>query len=65
MTPEEILLAVAFAEKLAGLAAKTISDIKSVLNGNSAKTITQIVDDADATYNAVIEEAKLALPSKQ
>ena len=57
MDPNTIQLIV-FAEQMAALLAKTILDLKNVIQGASSQTVTQILDDADATYQEVISAAK-------
>jgi hypothetical protein len=58
MDPRTLQL-ILFAEQMAGLAAKTIMDLRNVLSGASTKAIDDILDDADATYNKIIADAKL------
>lgn len=44
-----------FAEQMAALLAKTITDIKNVISGSSQQTVDQILTDADATYAEIIK----------
>lgn len=64
MTPQQLQL-ILFAEQMAALAAKTIVDLKNVLTGNSAKTIDNILDDADSEYASIIATAKTPIPPAQ
>lgn len=57
MDPATIQLIV-FAEQMAALVSKTIVDIKNVIEGSSAKDVPAILDDADATYQKIINAAK-------
>ena len=57
MDPQTLQL-VLFAEQLAALAAKTIVDLKNVLTGSSTKAINDILADADATYQGIIDAAQ-------
>lgn len=57
MNPKTLQLIV-FAENMAALAAKTIVDLKNVLTGSSSKTTDEILADADATYQGIIDAAK-------
>lgn len=47
-----------FAEQMAALLAKTIVDLKNVLSGGSSKTVTDILADADTTYQGIIAAAQ-------
>ena len=57
MDPATIQLIV-FAEQMAALLAKTIVDLKNVIEGSSTKDVPTILNDADATYQKVIDAAK-------
>lgn len=50
--------AILFAEQIAALAAKTIADIASLVKGNSTKSTADIIADADASYQTIINGAK-------
>jgi len=54
---------IVFAEQMAALLAKTIVDIKNVLGGASTQTADQILADADATYQKIIDAAKNPPPA--
>jgi len=54
----DTLRLVLFAEQLAVLAAKAVADLRSVLHGSNVKAVSEILDDADATYNDIIAKAK-------
>ena len=62
MDPATIQLIV-FAEQMAALLAKTIVDLKNVIEGSSTKDVSTILDDADATYQKVIAAAKQQPPA--
>jgi len=47
---------IVFAEQMAALLAKTIADIRSVISGTGDPTA--ILNDADATYQQIIANAK-------
>ena len=49
---------VIFAEQMAALLAKTIVDLKHVIGGSNTKTVDEILTDADATYQGIIDAAK-------
>lgn len=53
MDPATVQLIV-FAEQMAALSAKTIVDLKGVLTGSSTKPVADILADADATYQSII-----------
>lgn len=55
---QQTLQLILFAEQMAALAAKTVSDLKNVLTGNSDKTADDILADADSTYNQIITNAQ-------
>lgn len=55
---EETLKLAVFAEELAVLSAKTISDLSKVIRDSHTKDVAAILDDADATYNEIITRAK-------
>lgn len=57
MDPATLQL-VLFAESMAALAAKTITDLKNVLSGSSTKAVADILTDADQTYQSIIAAAK-------
>lgn len=57
MNPETIQLIV-FAEQLAALLAKTVLDLRNVIQGSATQTVDQILADADATYQKIIDTAK-------
>lgn len=57
MDAETLKLAV-FAEEMAVLAAKAIADLRAVIHGSNEKPVSEILDDADATYKEIIERAK-------
>ncbi len=46
---------IVFAEQMAGLLAKTIVDLKGVISGSSDKPVADILADADATYQSIID----------
>lgn len=54
----QTLQLILFAEQMSALAAKTVSDLKNVLTGNSDKTTDDILADADSTYNQIITNAQ-------
>lgn len=54
----QTLQLILFAEQMAALSAKTVSDLKNVLTGNSDKTTDDILADADSTYNQIIANAR-------
>lgn len=58
MDADTLKLAV-FAEELAVLAAKTISDLSKVIRDSHTKDVAEILDDADTTYNGIIARAKI------
>ena len=47
-----------FIEQIAALLAKTIFDLKNVIQGSSTQTVDQILADADNTYQGIIAAAK-------
>lgn len=57
MNPDTLKL-VLFAEQMAALAAKTIVELRGVIEGSNTKDIPTILDDADATYRKIIDAAK-------
>lgn len=57
MNPNTLQL-IQFIEQLAALVATSVTDLKSVLSGASTKTVDQILDDADSTYDTIIAQAK-------
>lgn len=57
MNPDTLKL-ILFAEQMAALLAKTIVDLKTTISGASVKTIDEILADADATYQQIINAAK-------
>lgn len=57
MDPATIAL-IMFAEQMAALAAKTFADVRAVITGASTQTADQILADADATYQTIIDNAK-------
>lgn len=57
MDADTLKLAI-FAEEMAVLAAKAIADLRSVIHGSNEKPVGDILDDADATYQGIIERAK-------
>jgi hypothetical protein len=46
---------VVFIEQMVALAAKTIVELKGVIAGSNTKTVDDILDDADATYQKIID----------
>ncbi len=40
---------------MVGLATKTIVELKGVIAGSNSKTVDEILDDADATYQGIID----------
>lgn len=54
MDPNTVQLIV-FAESMAALLAKTIVDLKNVIAGSSTKPVADILADADASYQAIID----------
>ena len=52
------LAAITFYEQLAGLVVKGFVDIKNLLSGSGGQTADQILADADATYQQIIDNAK-------
>lgn len=57
MNPDTLKL-ILFAEQMAALLAKTIVDLKTVISGAEGKTVDEILADADATYQQIIDAAK-------
>jgi hypothetical protein len=57
MDPKTVQL-ILFAEQMASLAAKTIMDLRTVLSNSNTKTVDEILDDADATYQQIIADAQ-------
>lgn len=57
MDPNTVQL-ILFAEQLAALLAKTILDIKLVIAQSHTQTVDEILADADATYQKIIDNAK-------
>lgn len=57
MNPDTLKL-ILFAEQMAALLAKTIVDLKTVISGAKGKTVDEILADADATYQQIIDAAK-------
>lgn len=57
MDPKTVNLIV-FIEQMAALLAKTVVDLKNVIAGSSTQTTDQILADADATYQQIIQNAK-------
>lgn len=57
MDPNTLQLIV-FIEQLASLVATSVVDLKNVISGASTKTVDQILDDADSTYDTIIAAAK-------
>lgn len=55
MDPKTLQL-ILFAEQMAALAAKTIVDLKNVLSGSSQKSVDEILADADANYQSIIDK---------
>jgi hypothetical protein len=51
-----------FIEQLAALVATSVVDLKNVISGASSKTVDQILDDADSTYDTIIAAAKVTPP---
>jgi hypothetical protein len=51
---------ITFAEELAALAAKAVTDIRGVVQGSNVKDVNTLLDDADATYAQVIAKARAA-----
>jgi len=64
MPPETINLII-FAEQMAALLAKTIVDLKMVIQGSHTQDVNTILDDADRSYAAIIANAKSAPPIVQ
>lgn len=62
MDPNTVNL-ILFAENMAALLAKTIVDLKNVLQGSSTQTVDAILADADATYQQIIANVKPATPN--
>lgn len=57
MDPKTVQL-ILFIEQLASLVATSVTDLRGVIAGSSTKTVDQILDDADATYDSIIAQAK-------
>jgi len=57
MDPNTLQL-ILFAEQMAALLAKTIVDIRAVIQGSHSQTVEQILEDADTTYQKIIDDAK-------
>lgn len=57
MDPQTVNLIV-FIESMAALLAKSIVDLKNLIQGSSTKTADEILADADATYQSIIDNAK-------
>jgi len=55
MDPKTLQL-IEFAEQMAALAVKTIVDLKGILSGSSTKTVDEILADADANYQSIIDK---------
>ncbi len=54
MNPDTIQLIV-FAEQMASLLASTIVELKGVIGGSNTKPVADILADADATYQSIID----------
>ncbi len=54
MDPNTVQLVI-FAEQMAALLAKTVLDLKNVMSGGSTKPVADILADADATYQSIID----------
>lgn len=59
MDPKTVQLII-FAEQMAALAAKTFADVRLLITGSHTQTTDQLLDDADATYQQIIANAKQA-----
>lgn len=57
MDPKTVNL-ILFIEAMAALLAKSIVDLKNVIQGAGTKDVGAILDDADATYRQIIANAK-------
>lgn len=57
MEPNTINL-ILFIEQMAALLAKSIVDLKNVIQGSSTATVDSILADADASYQKVIATAQ-------
>jgi len=57
MDPNTLQL-ILFAEQMAALLAKTIVDIRSVIQNSNTQSVDQILDDADTAYQKIIDDAK-------
>lgn len=57
MDPKTLQL-ILFAEQMAALLAKTIVDLKGVISSSSTQSVDEILADADATYQQIIDNAK-------
>lgn len=64
MNPNTLNLII-YIEQLAALVAKTVVDLKNVIAGSSTQTTDQILADADATYQQIIQNAQLPAPVPQ
>lgn len=56
------LAGLVFVEELIALAAKTVADIRSVIQGSNTQTVDAILEDADAQYKLVIQNAQRPVP---
>jgi len=57
MDPNTLNL-ILFAEQMAALLAKTIVDLKAVIQGSHTQSVDEILADADATYQKIIANAQ-------
>jgi vacuolar-type H+-ATPase subunit E/Vma4 len=62
MDPSTLNL-ILFAEQMAALLAKTVADIRATITGASTKAADDILADADATYQQIIDNAKTNPPT--
>ena len=57
MDPNTLNL-ILFAEQMAALLAKTIVDIREVVNNSNTQSVEEILADADTTYQKIIANAQ-------
>jgi hypothetical protein len=57
MDPKQVQLII-FIEEMIALAAKSVADLRLILANSHTQTVDEILADADATYQKIIDNAK-------
>lgn len=60
---EDVLNVISLIEKFLPVVGTLVGDLKGLISGASGKSVDQILDDADANWQSVIDTAKKQLSS--